>query len=148
MIDIGGPAMLRAAAKNFAHVAPVAKPERYERDPRSSCARRSELSLETRRRLAAEAFALTAAYEAAIANWFAEPEAFPDAFMPGVREGARPRLRREPAPARRLLLRAERPAAPALAVEQLHGRELSFNNLNDLDAARAARARVRRSRPA
>ena len=82
MIDIGGPAMLRAAAKNFAHVAPVPSSSRYE-EILVELRARKELSLETRRRLAAETFALTAAYEAAIANWFTAPEAFPEALMPG-----------------------------------------------------------------
>ena len=73
MIDVGGPSMLRAAAKNFPHVAVVSRPEQYEvvlRELRET----GEVTLETRRRLAAEAFATTAAYEAAIANWFGETE--------------------------------------------------------------------------
>ena len=69
MIDIGGPAMLRAAAKNFEQVAPVCRPEQYD-EVLAELRGTGELS-ETRRRLAAEAFATTAAYEAAIANWFA-----------------------------------------------------------------------------
>ena len=76
MIDIGGPSMLRGAAKNFAHVAAVCRPEQYGpvlEELRAA----GELSLETRRRLAAEAFSHTAAYEAAIATWFNAVEAFP-----------------------------------------------------------------------
>jgi phosphoribosylaminoimidazolecarboxamide formyltransferase/IMP cyclohydrolase len=135
MIDIGGPAMLRAAAKNFAHVAPVAKPERYEEILVELRARR-ELSLETRRRLAAETFALTAAYEAAIANWFTEPEVFPEAFMPGFRKELE--LAYGENPHQRAAYYSERSARLHLLsmVEQRHGRELSFNNLNDLSAAR------------
>jgi len=88
MIDIGGPAMLRAAAKNFAHVAPVCRPESYQ-EILTELRERRDLMLETRRRLAAETFAMTAAYEAAIANWFTAPEAFPEAFMPGfAKEGS------------------------------------------------------------
>ena len=82
MIDIGGPAMLRAAAKNFAHVAPVCRPERYD-EVLEEVRERGDLLLETRRRLAGETFAMTAAYEAAIANWFSDPEAFPTALLPG-----------------------------------------------------------------
>jgi len=82
MIDIGGPAMLRAAAKNFAHVAPVCSPERYD-EVLEEVRERGDLLLETRRRLAGETFAMTAAYEAAIANWFSDPEAFPSALLPG-----------------------------------------------------------------
>src|SRR6516225_6334121 len=76
MIDIGGPSMLRAAAKNFAYVAPVSDPDQYERvleDIRAN----GTVSYETRRELAAAAFAKTAAYEAAIARWFAEGEGLP-----------------------------------------------------------------------
>jgi phosphoribosylaminoimidazolecarboxamide formyltransferase/IMP cyclohydrolase len=135
MIDIGGPAMLRAAAKNFAHVAPVCRPERYP-DLLTELRARGELSLDTRRRLATETFAVTAAYEAAIAAWFSEAEGFPDSFLPVfIREldlayGENPHQHAayysEVGARRHLLSR----------VEQLHGRELSFNNLNDLSAAR------------
>ena len=65
LIDIGGPAMLRAAAKNFAHVAPVPSPERYD-EVLEEVRERGDLLLETRRRLAGETFAMTAAYESAI----------------------------------------------------------------------------------
>jgi phosphoribosylaminoimidazolecarboxamide formyltransferase / IMP cyclohydrolase len=135
MIDIGGPAMLRAAAKNFAHVAPVCRPERY-RDVLTELRARGEVSLDTRRRLAGETFAVTAAYEAAIASWFSAPESFPDSFLPvftrelDLAYGENPHQSAayysESGARRHLLSR----------VEQLHGRELSFNNLNDLSAAR------------
>ena len=80
MIDVGGPSMLRGAAKNFAHCAPVCRPERYAfvlDELRAG----GSLSPETRRELAAEAFATTAAYEAAIATWFADREPFPDTVV-------------------------------------------------------------------
>jgi phosphoribosylaminoimidazolecarboxamide formyltransferase/IMP cyclohydrolase len=135
MIDIGGPAMLRAAAKNFAHVAPVCRPGLYD-DVLAELRERRDLMLETRRRLAAETFAMTAAYEAAIANWFTAPEAFPDAFMPGFRKELE--LAYGENPHQRAAYYSERGARRHLLsmVEQLHGRELSFNNLNDLSAAR------------
>jgi phosphoribosylaminoimidazolecarboxamide formyltransferase/IMP cyclohydrolase len=135
MIDIGGPSMLRAAAKNFAHVAPVCRPERYGQilaELRES----DEVSLETRRVLAAEAFSVTAAYEAAIARWFADRDAFPERLIPsfekvtGLVYGENPHQRAayySEAGARRHLLSR---------VGQLHGRELSYNNLADLSAAR------------
>ena len=136
MIDIGGPSMLRGAAKNFAHVTPICRPEQYGRileELRTS----GRISHETRRVLAAEAFALTAAYEAAIASWFADREAFPDRLVASFTKvtdlayGENPHLRAayyaESGARRHLLSR----------VEQLHGRELSYNNLNDLSAARA-----------
>ncbi len=113
MIDVGGPSLLRGAAKNFAHVAAVCRPEQY--DPVLAELREGGLSAETRRALAAEAFALTAAYDAAIARWFAEDAVLPrpaDAHLP---QGHRPRLRREPAPDGRLLRGGRLAQAPALA---------------------------------
>jgi phosphoribosylaminoimidazolecarboxamide formyltransferase/IMP cyclohydrolase len=136
MIDIGGPAMLRAAAKNFEHVAPVSSPGQYE-EILAELRERGGLSLETRRQLAAEAFAHTAAYEALIASWFADRETFPRRLILLLEKqveltyGENPHQRGAyyaEAGARRHLLSR---------VEQLGGRELSFNNLNDLDAARA-----------
>jgi phosphoribosylaminoimidazolecarboxamide formyltransferase / IMP cyclohydrolase len=135
MIDIGGPALLRAAAKNFAWVAPVCRRERYE-DVLAELRERGEISDETRRKLASETFVTTAAYESAIAAWFADREAFPEALIPAfwkerdLAYGENPHQRAAyyaEAGARRHLLSR---------VEQLQGRELSYNNLNDLSAAR------------
>jgi phosphoribosylaminoimidazolecarboxamide formyltransferase/IMP cyclohydrolase len=135
MIDIGGPAMLRAAAKNFAHVAPVSRPDHYD-EVLEELRERGDLSLGTRRRLAAETFALTAAYEAAIANWFTAPEGFPAAFLPGFTKELE--LAYGENPHQSAAYYSERGARLHLLsrVEQLHGRELSYNNLNDLSAAR------------
>ena len=135
MIDIGGPAMLRAAAKNFAHVAPVARPDRYD-DVLTELRARDGLSLETRRRLAAETFALTAAYEAAIAGWFSALEPFPETFLPAFDKELE--LAYGENPHQTAAYYSERGARRHLLsrVEQLHGRELSYNNLNDLSAAR------------
>jgi phosphoribosylaminoimidazolecarboxamide formyltransferase/IMP cyclohydrolase len=135
MIDIGGPSMLRAAAKNFAHVAPVCNPERYG-SILAELRESEEISLDTRRALAIEAFSVTAAYEAAIARWFADREAFPERLIRSFEKvtdlvyGENPHQRAayySEAGARRHLLSR---------VGQLHGRELSFNNLADLSAAR------------
>jgi phosphoribosylaminoimidazolecarboxamide formyltransferase / IMP cyclohydrolase len=135
MIDIGGPSMLRAAAKNFAHVVPVCRPERYG-SILAELREAGSLSLETRRALAAEAFAVTAAYEAAIARWFTDVEAFPEILTPSFVKvtdlvyGENPHQRAayySEAGARRHLLSR---------VGQLHGREFSHNNLADLSAAR------------
>jgi phosphoribosylaminoimidazolecarboxamide formyltransferase/IMP cyclohydrolase len=135
MIDVGGPSMLRGAAKNFAHVAPLCRPDRYGfvLDELRS---KGELSLETRRELAAEAFATSAAYEAAIAAWFGERETFPETMVLPLTKvtdlsyGENPHQQAayyaEVGARRHLLSR----------VEQLHGKGLSFNNLNDLSAAR------------
>ena len=135
MIDIGGPSMLRAAAKNFAHVAPVCRPERYG-SILAELRESGEIALETRRALATEAFSVTAAYEAAIARWFSDRDAFPELLIPSFEKvtdlvyGENPHQRAAyyaEAGARRHLLSR---------VGQLHGRELSFNNLNDLSAGR------------
>jgi phosphoribosylaminoimidazolecarboxamide formyltransferase / IMP cyclohydrolase len=135
MIDIGGPALLRAAAKNFLHVGVVARPERYA--PVLDELRASgELSVDTRRSLAGEAFVVTAAYESAISAWFSDREAFPEGLIPtfwrerSLAYGENPHQRAAyyaEAGARRHLLSR---------VEQLNGKELSYNNLNDLSAAR------------
>ncbi len=135
MIDIGGPALLRAAAKNFAHVGALARPERYGA-VLAELREQGELSLDTRRSLAGEAFVVTAAYESAIAQWFSDREAFPEGLIPtfwkerNLAYGENPHQRAAyyaEAGARRHLLSR---------VDQLHGRELSYNNLNDLSAAR------------
>jgi phosphoribosylaminoimidazolecarboxamide formyltransferase / IMP cyclohydrolase len=136
MIDVGGPAMLRAAAKNFVHVAPVCLLARYG-PVLDELRLDGDLSAQTRRELAAEAFAHTAAYEASIAGWFADRETFPPRLIVSLERerdlpyGENPHQRAayysEVGTRRHLLSR----------VEQLSGKELSFNNLADLDAARA-----------
>src|SRR5215475_9536014 len=135
MIDVGGPSMLRGAAKNFAHCAPVCRPEQYDallQELRES----SGLSLETRRALATDAFATTAAYEAAIAHWFADVEAFPETLVTAYMKIAD--LRYGENPHQRGAFYAEQGARVHLLsrVEQMHGRELSLINLLDLSAAR------------
>jgi phosphoribosylaminoimidazolecarboxamide formyltransferase / IMP cyclohydrolase len=136
MIDIGGPAMLRAAAKNFLHVAPVCSAARYD-SVLGELQDRGEIPLATRRELAAEAFAHTGAYEASIAAWFADRETFPARLLLSFEKvcdlpyGENPHQRAayyaEAGARRHLLSRVDRLAGP----------EPSFNNLNDLDAARA-----------
>ena len=135
VIDVGGPSMLRGAAKNFQFCAPVSRPERYG-FVLDELSREGELSLETRRELAGEAFATTAAYEAAIATWFAERETFPDSIVVALEKVLD--LPYGENPHQRAAYYAERGARAHLLsrVEQLHGRTLSFNNLNDLSAAR------------
>jgi phosphoribosylaminoimidazolecarboxamide formyltransferase/IMP cyclohydrolase len=136
MIDIGGPSMLRGAAKNFAHVAAVSSPAQYG-PVLEELRREGELSLETRRHLAAEAFAHTAAYEAAISRWFNVPATFPDTLVLPLKKeldlayGENPHQR-----GAFYVEHAERSHLLSM-VEQLHGKALTFNNLGDLDAARA-----------
>jgi phosphoribosylaminoimidazolecarboxamide formyltransferase/IMP cyclohydrolase len=135
-IDVGGPSMLRGAAKNFAHCAPVCRPDQYHQVLEELRAN-GGLSLDTRRRLAAEAFAHTAAYEAAIATWFNAREEFPDSLVVSLEKVLD--LAYGENPHQRAAYYAERGARRHLLsrVEQLHGKELSFNNLNDFSAARS-----------
>jgi phosphoribosylaminoimidazolecarboxamide formyltransferase/IMP cyclohydrolase len=135
MIDVGGPSMLRAAAKNFEHVIAVCKPEQYEVVIDELRTRRS-VSRELRRSLANEAFATTASYDATIANWFGETEEFPEQLTLAFQKvtdlpyGENPHQRaayyREIGARRHLLSN----------VDQLGGRDLSYNNLGDLEGAR------------
>jgi phosphoribosylaminoimidazolecarboxamide formyltransferase/IMP cyclohydrolase len=135
MIDVGGPAMLRAAAKNFEHVIAVCKPEQYEVVIEELRTRRG-VSRELRRSLANEAFATTAAYDAAIANWFGETEEFPEQLTLAFQKvmdlpyGENPHQHaayyRELGARRHLLSN----------VDLLGGRDLSYNNIADLEAAR------------
>jgi phosphoribosylaminoimidazolecarboxamide formyltransferase/IMP cyclohydrolase len=135
MIDVGGPSMLRGAAKNFAHVAPVCRPEQYE-SVLTELREDGDLSLATRRDLAAEAFATTAAYETAIARWFGDVEAFPKTLVTAFDKVLD--LRYGENPHQRGAYYAEQGARVHLLsrVEQLHGKELSLINLLDLSAAR------------
>jgi phosphoribosylaminoimidazolecarboxamide formyltransferase / IMP cyclohydrolase len=136
MIDVGGPAMLRAAAKNFVHVAPVCLLARYG-PVLEELRLDGDLSAQTRRELAAEAFAHTAAYEASIASWFADRETFPPRLIVSLERGRD--LPYGENPHQRAAYYSEVGARRHLLsrVEQLSGKELSFNNLADLDAARA-----------
>jgi phosphoribosylaminoimidazolecarboxamide formyltransferase / IMP cyclohydrolase len=135
MIDIGGPSMLRAAAKNFAHVTPVSNPDQYAA-VLAELLTDSDLSLETRRRLAAEAFSATAAYEAAIAEWFSDRELFPDRLTMSFVKVLD--LAYGENPHQRGAYYAQSGARTHLLshVEQLHGRTPSLINLYDLSAAR------------
>jgi phosphoribosylaminoimidazolecarboxamide formyltransferase/IMP cyclohydrolase len=135
MIDVGGPSMLRGAAKNFAHCAPVSRPDQYAR-VLAELREQGGLSLATRRALAADAFATTAAYETAIARWFGDVEAFPETLVLAFTKAAD--LRYGENPHQRGAYYAEQGARVHLLsrVEQLHGKELSLINLLDLSAAR------------
>ncbi len=134
-IDIGGPAMLRAAAKNFPHVLPLVDPADY---PAALAALRSgSVPLEERRRLAAKAFQHVASYDTAIASYLrADPAGLPEAVTIALRK--RLDLRYGENPHQRAAFYADaglsKPAGIA-AAEQLHGIELSYVNILDADAA-------------
>ena len=135
-IDIGGPALIRAAAKNHAFVTVVVDPGDYEGVMAEMQAGDGATTADLRRRLAAKAYARTGAYDAAIAGWFAErlEEPFP---QHGVFAGAlRQVMRYGENPHQRAAFYASAEARPGVATAaQLQGKELSFNNLNDTDAA-------------
>ncbi len=138
MIDVGGPSMLRAAAKNYTYVTPLCRPQDYDDVLSELRSHAGETSLATRRRLAAIAFATTAAYESAIARWFQqqEEEDFPETFVPAFDRVLE--LAYGENPHQQATYYVERGGRTHLLsrVEQLRGKPLSFNNLNDLSAAR------------
>ncbi len=137
-IDIGGPTMIRAAAKNRTFAAVVVDPADYERVLAELGESGGRLSLPTRERLAAQAFACTARYDAAISTWFAarEGEDFPTqrsntfAKVADLRYGENPHQRAA------YYAQVGAPTHLLAGVKQLHGKELSFNNLLDLSSAR------------
>ena len=137
-IDIGGPTLIRAAAKNHAGVAVVTDHADYEALLAELRASGGGLSHETLRRLAAKAFQRTARYDFAIANWFSEAEGdFPRHMLRGYEKVMD--LKYGENPHQRAAYYAEVGLRQHLLsqVEQLHGRQLGFNNLYDLHAARA-----------
>jgi phosphoribosylaminoimidazolecarboxamide formyltransferase/IMP cyclohydrolase len=136
-IDIGGPTMIRAAAKNHAFVAPVTSPESYDAilaELRESGAR---LSPTTRESLAAEAFAYTARYDTAIARWFAERgEAFPPLLVRAFEKVLDLAYGENPHQRAAFYSQVGARTHVLSMVRQIGGRDLSFNNLLDLDSAR------------
>ncbi|MEU2245968.1 bifunctional phosphoribosylaminoimidazolecarboxamide formyltransferase/IMP cyclohydrolase [Streptomyces sp. NPDC019224] len=138
-IDIGGPSMVRAAAKNHPSVAVVTSPERYA--DVLAAVKEGGFDLTARKRLAAEAFQHTAAYDVAVAGWFAADYAAADDS--GFPDFLGTTYTRE-----NVLRYGENPHQPAALytsgtgglaeAEQLHGKEMSYNNYTDTDAARRA----------
>jgi phosphoribosylaminoimidazolecarboxamide formyltransferase/IMP cyclohydrolase len=138
-IDIGGPAMIRAGAKNAESVAVVTSPDRY--GDVIAALERGGFDLPSRLKLAAEAFAHTASYDVAVASWLAsdvisQPDGFPD-WVGGAWTRSNV-LRYGENPHQRAALYV-RPGASGLAqAVQHHGKEMSYNNYLDTDAARRA----------
>jgi phosphoribosylaminoimidazolecarboxamide formyltransferase/IMP cyclohydrolase len=136
-IDIGGPTMIRAAAKNFAFTAVVVEPEAYDAVLQELRESGNRLSLPTRESLAAGAFAYTARYDTAISRWFAEKQAeFPDLMMSAYEKVTD--LSYGENPHQRAAYYAQVGARMHVLsmVRQLGGKELSFNNVLDINAAR------------
>src|SRR6187399_966662 len=135
-IDIGGPAMIRAAAKNHEDVAVVVEASDYQAVLDELAANQGATTLTLRRRLAAKAYARTAAYDAAISNWFAlqlkndapDFRAFGGRLIQSLRYGENPHQT-----AAFYATPNKRPGVSTL--RQLQGKELSYNNINDTDAA-------------
>ncbi len=141
MIDIGGPAMLRSASKNFRSVAVVCDPADYERVLQELRKGNGSVTPELRRELAGKVFAQTAAYDTMIAAYFAKskkvsgsPDSLPAKIdvrfekVQDLRYGENPHQKGA-------LYRDPTAAAGVVGAKQLHGKELSFNNFLDLDAA-------------
>lgn len=136
MIDIGGPTMIRAAAKNHADVWVVVDPDDYHR-VLEALVEGGEGGQETRARLATKAFEHTAAYDRQIADWLRgdSDDALPSVLSPVLERAMQPRYGENP----HQTAAAYRFAGSDLfgGFRQLQGKELSYNNLLDLDAARA-----------
>src|SRR3984893_4690375 len=135
-IDIGGPAMIRAAAKNYDDVAVVVKASDYQAVLDELAAHQGATTLTLRRRLAAKAYARTAAYDAAISNWFAaqledtapDVRAFGGRLIQSLRYGENPHQTAA-------FYRTPDKRPGVATARQLQGKELSYNNINDTDAA-------------
>ncbi|WP_330174038.1 bifunctional phosphoribosylaminoimidazolecarboxamide formyltransferase/IMP cyclohydrolase [Streptomyces sp. NBC_01498] len=139
-IDIGGPSMVRAAAKNHPSVAIVTSPARY--GDVLKAVQDGGFDLTARKRLAAEAFRHTAAYDVAVASWFAADYAAADTsglpdFLGATYERTNV-LRYGENPHQPAALYTDGTGGGLAGAEQLHGKEMSFNNYTDTDAARRA----------
>src|SRR5258705_55223 len=132
-IDIGGPSMLRSAAKNFAAVTTIVDPADYPGV--LATLTKKEDDLELRRRLAGKVFEHTAAYDGAIAAWFAAQrgDLFPERLTLALEKAQSLRYGENPGQAAAFYV--ERPGAGLAALAQRGGKELSFNNLLDLEGA-------------
>ncbi len=136
-IDIGGPAMVRAAAKNHDYVAVVTDPSDYARVLEDLKVNDGCITAPLRRELAAKAFAMTSAYDTAIANWFASQLATRNPQPTYTLSGTlKQTLRYGENPHQTAALYTDGTNRPGVSTaQQLQGKELSYNNLNDTDAA-------------
>ncbi len=135
-IDIGGPGMIRAAAKNHEFVAVITDPMQYPELLAELTVHKGATCLEFRQKLAASAYAETASYDAAIAEWFAGQQkvAYPETLTLAARK--KQELRYGENPHQTAAFYVSNPAQFGIAsAEQVQGKELSYNNLNDTDAA-------------
>jgi phosphoribosylaminoimidazolecarboxamide formyltransferase/IMP cyclohydrolase len=136
-IDIGGPTMIRAAAKNHRHVAVVVTPESYDAVLAELEESDGHVSAETRHWLATEAFASTARYDGAISRWFAmRYESFPGHWVMAYEKFLDLSYGENPHQNAALYVEVGARSHVLSRVAKVHGRALSFNNVLDLDAAR------------
>jgi phosphoribosylaminoimidazolecarboxamide formyltransferase/IMP cyclohydrolase len=136
-IDIGGPALIRAAAKNYRNVAVVVDPEDYRSVVEELKTNQNELRLATRQKLAAKAFNYTAFYESLISSFFRKEfgPVFPKHFTFGFRKSFEPRYGENPHQ-KAAFYKLPEVKEPCISnAVQLHGKRLSFNNVCDSDAA-------------
>jgi phosphoribosylaminoimidazolecarboxamide formyltransferase/IMP cyclohydrolase len=134
-IDIGGPAMIRAAAKNHAHVGVVTDPADYEA-VLQELEEHQGLTDKLRRHLSATAYARTAAYDSAISSWFAAANSDETPRRASVAGELKQTLRYGENPHQQAAFYVTGEHRPSVATaEQLQGKELSYNNINDTDAA-------------
>jgi len=137
-VDIGGPSMVRSAAKNHAHVAIVTDPSDYAALLAELDSNGGSTSLELRKTLAAKAFALTAAYDSTISQWFAfadQGERFPETVAQARKLKMPLRYGENPHQQAALYVPVGPHASGVAQAEQVQGKELSYNNLNDANAA-------------
>ena len=137
-IDIGGPSMVRSSAKNHAHVAIVTDPADYDELLGELAANDGATSFDFRKRLAAKAFALTAAYDSTISQWFAfadQQQRFPPLWTRASKLKMPLRYGENPHQQAALYLPVGPHASGIAQAEQVQGKELSYNNLNDANAA-------------
>ncbi|TRU04930.1 MAG: bifunctional phosphoribosylaminoimidazolecarboxamide formyltransferase/IMP cyclohydrolase [Microcystis sp. Msp_OC_L_20101000_S702] len=146
-IDIGGPAMLRASAKNFAHLTVISNPKYYEQYLSQLRQNNGEISLEFRQKMAGETFALTNAYDGAIASYFASLNGETTRF--NLAGNALQTLRYGENPHQSATWYGSGTMAQGWGkATLLQGKELSYNNLVDLEAARRLIAEFGREEPA
>lgn len=141
-IDIGGPSMIRSASKNHQFVTVVTDVSQYDRVSTDLDTNKGATSLALRKQLAAAAFARTAAYDTAIANWMAarDPqvkagEQFPDPLVLRFNKKDALRYGENPHQSAALYTESDCSEANVVSAKQLHGKQLSFNNINDAAAA-------------
>jgi phosphoribosylaminoimidazolecarboxamide formyltransferase/IMP cyclohydrolase len=136
-IDVGGPTMIRAAAKNYRFVAVVVEPESYDAVLAELEESGGQVTAETRHWLANEAFAFTARYDAAISRWFGmRYESFPGHWVMPHEKFLDLSYGENPHQKAALYIESGTRSHVLSRVAKLHGRALSFNNVLDLDAAR------------